>query len=251
MQTAALLGNLPETLRNELLDEFNKLVKNYRENRWEPAEMSGGKICEVVYTILSGYVSGTFPNHSSKPSNMVDSCRALEQAPATFGKAVRIQVPRVLIGLYEIRNNRGAGHMGSDINPNHMDATFVLAAAKWILSELIRLFHNVDTATAQEAIELVTERETPLIWSVNGIKRVLDPTLKKHQQTLVLLHQAGEATDKELQEWVEYTNFSVYQKKILIPGHRDRLWEYDTSNGKIVLSSRGVTEAEKILATKH
>ncbi|HEY8992490.1 MAG TPA: hypothetical protein VIM37_01425 [Candidatus Microsaccharimonas sp.] len=247
MNTEQLLGNLPVTLRTELIDEFNKLVKNYRESRWEPTEMGGGKICEIAHSILKGYVDGVFPGRSSKPNNMVDACKDLERAPASFGRSVRIQIPRVIVGLYEIRNNRGAGHVGSDIDPSHMDATYVLATAKWIVSELVRLFNDVTTEAAQEAIELITEREVPLIWTVDGVKRVLDPSLKKAPQTLILLHQVGTASDKDLQSWIEYTSLSMYQKRILLPGHKDRLWEYNATTGKVTISSRGVAEAEKIL----
>lgn len=248
MQKEELLGVLPESLRKELIDEFNKLVKNYRESKWEPSEMSGGKMCEIIYSILDGFVSGNFPAHSSKPSNMVDACRTLEQAPATFERTVRIQIPRILIALYEVRNNRGAGHVGGDVNPNHMDATFVINTAKWLMSELTRIFHSVDTDEAQKAVELITERETPLIWSVNGKKRVLNATLSKSAQTLLLLHQTSEAKDEDLFSWVEYSNFSVYKSKVLNPGHKQRLWEYDRVAGIVTLSSLGVAEAEKLLA---
>lgn len=37
-----LLGDIPKGLRKPLLTEFNKILKNYREHRWEPAELNGG-----------------------------------------------------------------------------------------------------------------------------------------------------------------------------------------------------------------
>jgi len=244
-----LLGALPDSLRKELIDEFNKLVKSYRESKWEPSEMSGGKMCEIVYSILDGHVNGVYPAHASKPTNMVAACRSLEAAPKTFEHTVRILIPRVLVALYDIRNNRGAGHVGGDVDPNHMDATFVINTAKWLMSELIRLFHSVSTDEAQSAVELITERETPMIWNVNGKKRVLKTSLSKSAQTLVLLHPTTEAKDEELFAWVEYSNFSVYKSKVLKPGHKQRLWEYDASTGMVTLSALGVAEAEKILAT--
>jgi hypothetical protein len=243
-----LLGNLPTSLRKELIDEFNKLVKSYRESKWEPSEMSGGKMCEIVYSILDGHVNGAYPAHASKPANMVAACRALETAPKTFEHTVRILIPRVLIALYDVRNNRGAGHVGGDVDPNHMDATFVLNTAKWLMSELIRLFHSVSTDEAQAAVELLAERETPMIWNVNGKKRVLKTSLSKSAQTLVLLHPTTEAKDEDLFTWVEYSNFSVYKSKVLKPGHKQRLWEYDTGTGVVTLSALGVLEAEKPLS---
>jgi hypothetical protein len=44
----AVLGGLPEVLRRELIDELNKIERHYREGRWEPAELDGGRLAEVV-----------------------------------------------------------------------------------------------------------------------------------------------------------------------------------------------------------
>ena len=83
-------------------------------------------MCEVVYTILRGHIDGAFPARAKKPANMVDACRSLETETG-FPRTIRIQIPRMVIALYEIRNNRGVGHVGGDVDPNHMDATAVVA----------------------------------------------------------------------------------------------------------------------------
>src|SRR5471032_1882998 len=100
---SAVLAGIPISLRDELLAAFNEIERNFRERRWEPSELNGGKLCEIVYTVLRGFVDGSYPAHASKPANMVDACRALEKADATrFPRAVRIQIPRVLTALYEV-----------------------------------------------------------------------------------------------------------------------------------------------------
>src|SRR6267154_5938231 len=138
MDPTKALGGLPPTLRAELLSALGEIVRNYREHRWEPSELNGGKLCEIVYTILRGHVDGSIPPHGTKPGNMVDSCRALEKADAKrFSRSVRIQIPRVLVALYEVRNNRGVGHVGGDVNPNAMDARLVLESSKWLVAELV------------------------------------------------------------------------------------------------------------------
>src|SRR5258706_1972309 len=174
-KNAALLAGIPSGLRDPLLDSYNSNVKNFRENRWEPSELNGGKFCEVVYTILRGHVEGSFPSAPSKPGNMVDACKALEHADSSlFPRSIRIQIPRMLVALYEIRNNRGVGHVGGDVVPNHMDAVAVLYIAKWILGELIRLFHNLTTSEAAAAVDLLVERTVPIIWEINGKRRILN-----------------------------------------------------------------------------
>jgi len=90
---ASVFGSLPPSLRDELLDAFNQIVKNYRERRWEPAELNGGKLSEVAYTILKGYADGKYPAKAKKPSNMVDACKRLETEAAHAPRSIRIQIP--------------------------------------------------------------------------------------------------------------------------------------------------------------
>ena len=96
------------------------------------------------------------------------------------------------MALYEVRNNRGVGHVGGDVDPNHMDATLVVASAKWVVAELVRLFHAVDTKTATEIVEALITREVPAVWEVNGKRRVLTGGLTMKQKALLLLYsEAG------------------------------------------------------------
>jgi hypothetical protein len=48
------LALLPQSLRDELFDEFDKITRNYREGRWEASELDGGRFSEVAYSILLG-----------------------------------------------------------------------------------------------------------------------------------------------------------------------------------------------------
>ena len=62
---ASILAGIPEPLRNELTKALNEILRNFRERRWEPSELNGGKLCEVVYTILRGHIDGKFPAKAS------------------------------------------------------------------------------------------------------------------------------------------------------------------------------------------
>src|SRR5262249_38061185 len=144
---------------------------------------------------------------ASKPPNMLDACRALEKAPASFPRSVRILIPRLLPVLYEVRNNRGVGHVGGEVNPNHMDAVFVLSAAKWVLAELIRIFHTVDVPTATALVDALVEREAAAVWIIGDKRRVLDVSLTMKEKTLLLLYQAnGPLREADLFTWVEHSN---------------------------------------------
>ncbi len=126
--TGTPFSGIPESLRVDLLKAFSQIVRNFRERRWEPSELNGGKLCEVVYAILEGRINGRFPSKATKPKNMVDACRAFEKAdPKLFSRSVRIQIPRMLITLYEIRNNRGVGHVGGAL-------ILIIWTREWFLS---------------------------------------------------------------------------------------------------------------------
>lgn len=242
-----LLGSIPPTLRNELLQVFNEITTNYRENRWEPAELNGGKFSEVVYSIIKGYVDGSFPARASKPNPFDQACRNLEQATG-FPRSVRIGIPRILIGLYDIRNSRSVGHVGGDVDPNAMDAAVVVAMAKWVMAELIRIFHQTDTVTASQAVEALTERTLPYIWEVDGVKRVLITGMTLGRKTLHLLYASTRpVNEKDLVEWVEVSRLANF-RRTLRQLHSDRLIEFNEKTGQITLSPKGVNEVEQTLA---
>lgn len=243
--TDMLLKDIPEGLLQPLLKAFNEVLKNLRQRRWEPSELNGGKLCEVVYTILKGFVDNSYPDTPSKPRNMVAACRSLEQAGGGFPRSIRILIPRMLIALYEIRNDRGVGHVGGDVDPNHMDALVVVQMSKWIMSELVRVFHDVDVEQATQIVESLIEKELPIVWEIAGRRRVLDHTLPKKDQMFLLLYQhSGPVQEKELVDWVEHSNATVFRKDVIKPAHKKRLIEYNQVEGLVHLSPNGIKYVE-------
>jgi hypothetical protein len=242
-----ILARIPEGLRGPMVETFTTIVRNYRENRWEPSELNGGKFCEVVYTILGGHIDGVFPQTPTKPRNMLEACKALENHGSQFPRAITIQIPRMLIALYEIRNNRGVGHIGGDVNPNPMDARVVLEMAKWILADLVRVFHpqSISIEDATSLVEAISDRTVPVVWSTGSSRRVLDPDLSMREQTLLLLYSVnGPVLADELFKWVEHSNFAVYKRDVLRRAHVARLLEFSETSGSVSLSPIGVREVE-------
>lgn len=244
------LGMIPEELRAPLLKAHREIQTNFRERRWEPSELNGGKLCEIVYTIISGYIAGAFPAKPSKPSNMVSACQALEHTPASATpRSVRIQIPRILVALYEIRNNRNVGHVGGDVDPNEMDAVAVLYMSRWIMAELVRVFHNVDMETAQKIVEALAERISPALWQVDGKTRILNTALSMKDKTLLLLYCSQKPLDEiALVGWLEHSNPSIYRRDILRKMHSARLVEYNNQTGQVTISPTGIKHVETQLS---
>lgn len=249
MNPGELLTGIPEPFRAELLKCYESICRNYSENRWEASELNGGKFAEAVYCVLRATLDGGFPSAISKPSNMLEACRALEQAPADPRRAgdrsLRILIPRLLPVLYEIRNNRGVGHVGGDVDPNHEDAEAVLAMANWVMAELVRIFHGMAPADAQAAVERIVSRRHPVIWKFEGGRRVLDTSLKTKDQVLLLLYTDADWVDTaDLQRWIEYSNLSVFRSSVLAQLHRERLIEHDIAGKRAKISPKGIMLVE-------
>ena len=47
----------------------------------------------------------------------------------------------------------GVGHVGADVDPNHMDALCVLQMSKWVFAELVRIFHGTTTEEAEATVD--------------------------------------------------------------------------------------------------
>jgi hypothetical protein len=238
---------LPATLAKDLLDAYAEIVTNFAEGRWEPSELNGGKLCEAVFTIIDGYMSDTYAKRASKPPNMPVACQKLETTYPKANRSPRIQIPRMIVALYEIRNNRGVGHAGGDVDPNQMDATAVLYRSKWLMAELVRLLHGMTTDAATELVEALVEREIAVVWKWGDKRRVLVTGLSWKQQVLLLLSSVTEATEADLLAWLEHKTLSNLRKDVLRPMHRGRLIDYDETTRVLRLLPPGITQAEALL----
>lgn len=246
---ATVLATVPSGLRDPLLAALNEISTNFAAHKWEPSELNGGKLCETAHTILRSYIEGTWAAKPSKPRDFKQACLDFEKEDKTkWPQSVRITAPRLLMALYEIRNNRGVGHAGGDVDANHMDATLVLSGAKWVVAELIRIFHGVTTAEATAVVDALVERLVPTIWTIGATRRVLVPGLSMKDQTLLLLYASADwVAEGNLVGAIEHSNASVYRRDVLAPAHKDRLVEYDATNRRAHISPLGVEYVEKRL----
>src|SRR4051794_20994835 len=135
-------STLSPGLRTALVSEYSSILQNFTEQRWTPSELSGGKFCEIVYTILDGFSKKSYAARPAKPRNFVEACKKLE-SNAGVPRSFQILIPRLLPPLYEIRNNRNVGHVGGDVDPSFLDSSAVLSITSWVMVELVRVLHAV------------------------------------------------------------------------------------------------------------
>lgn len=240
------LTAIPAALLDPLVEQFEEGLAEYRAGDWEKVGMKAGKFCEIAYTICHGHATGSFDAAPSKPRNMFDACRALEQHNRTKGRSICIQVPRILIGLYELRNNRAIGHVSGEIDPNHMDAEFFLRGMKWVMAEFIRYFSNKSVDESRDLVEAVTARTMPIVWNSGDTRRVLDPGKSAEEKALIFTYgEPGPVAVADLLRWSEYANGSRMRKDVLKNLHKKAWVHFDPKADTVQILPPGQRHVEQ------
>ncbi|MCR9088048.1 MAG: hypothetical protein NXH97_15040 [Rhodobacteraceae bacterium] len=222
------LSAIPPALLGPLIEQFEAALAEYRAGDWEKVGMKAGKFCELAYCICEGHATRSYANAPSKPRNIFDACRALEKHNGTRGRSVCIQIPRVLMSLYELRNNRAIGHVSSEIDPNHMDAEFFLRGMKWVMAEFIRFFSSLAVDDSRDLVEAVTARSLPVVWRSGNTRRVLDPAKSADEKMLILAYTESSAVAVvDLLKWSEYANGSRLRREVLKKLHMKAWIHFD------------------------
>lgn len=201
--------------------------------------MNGGKFCEACIRIIQYETTGgTFSPIGNSISNLIGKLRDFEKLPTTsVNESFRIHIPRVLITMYNIRNKRGVGHLGGDVNPNSSDSTLLVSCADWVMADLFRIYFQCSIDEAQIIVNALVKRRLDLIHEIDDVKKVLLTSLSQRNQTILLLSSVypKKVSTDELIKWIEPANKSYYKNSILRQLHRERLIEYESSGFCIVL----------------
>lgn len=238
-------------MRKKLIDAYLSLKQNLAEAKHESAGLAAGKLCEATIRHLQDKAFGSYTPFGKKIPNFADEARKIITASNAAGLAdsEKLIIPRCLVFLYTMRNQRGIGHIGGDVDPNQIDAATMGRAADWVICELIRVHHALSLEEAQDIVDSVSVRTIPDVWEVAGKRRVLREGMKTKDEALLLLYSASEGLvlTEDLVEWVEYSNASVFKSNILSRLHKDRMLEWNRDEDSIVLSPKGAKYVEDIL----
>lgn len=242
------LSNINKDLRTKLISSYLELKRRSSEAKYDSAGLSAGKFCEVLVRILQKEVLGNYTPFGTSISNMADECRKLVTSPkASAVESIRVILPRALVYLYTLRNKRGIGHVGGDVDANKIDLVAIVSTADWIICELIRIYHGLSLEEAQDLVDGISFKNIPDIWEVAGKKRVLKQGLNNPQKVLLLLYSETDSAvlTEDLCDWVEYSNLTVFKNKILNPLHKKRFIEFDKGTDTVYISPTGAKEVEE------
>jgi len=226
-----------------VLASFRDIQTNFVLQRWKASELDSGHFVEAVRRIIQVELNGK-PTPIGKPLPNFNDAELKRLENQTGNDSFRILMPRVLRSIYSLRSKRGVAHLGP-ISPNRMDSTLILYAVKWVLAELLRINSALDANDTQVLVDGIVQRDSPLIWDADGVKRVLAGNLRAQEKILVLLYDTSPMMLDGLRQSIEYGNATRF-RTICSSLHSERLLEM-SSSGKCTISPKGIAEAELIL----
>jgi hypothetical protein len=246
------LSSIPAALQSRLLTRYRELKAAFVNGQYDACGLRAGRLCEVLLRVLQNELTGAYTPLGTKLAAFDQECLKLERLPQTAGvEGLRVIMPRALNFLYTLRNKRGIGHEGGDVDANEIDAATAVRIADWCISELIRVVHAISLEEAQALLDAIAEREVPQVWSVANARRVLDPSLNYREQTLLLLYaEQGPVAVEDLLAWIEHPRMDNFRTQVLLPLHRARLIEYDRETETAVLSPTGAERVDEQIVPK-
>jgi hypothetical protein len=196
--------NIDIKLVEKLIEFYGELKQKYFLRQYEPSQLNCAKFAEVVMRILEYITKGNYTPFNKNVA-LDNLAKELEQIPKNkFQTSIRIHIPRILRSVYDIRSKRGVAHL-DEVNPNYMDATYVVSACDWIMAEFIRLYHIDDLEKAQKIVDSLVERKVPIIEEFDEDIKVLNTNLSVPDKILVILYNAhpNYVSTDDLKKWIK------------------------------------------------
>jgi len=249
----AALANVNAKFRTKIISQFIGLKGALSIGNDKLVGIEAGHLCETVLRLLQNEIAGTYIKFGTSIGNFADECRKIVSSSNTaVNESLRTIIPRALVFVYTIRNKRGIGHVGGDVDANRIDSITIAQSCDWIVCELIRSFHGLSLEEAQDLVDGLATRHLPDVCEVAGKKRILKQGLSYKEQVLIFCYQdiASAILVEDLFDWAEYSNFSLFKTNVLSVLHKERMIEYDKINQCVTISPLGIKEVEENILVK-
>jgi hypothetical protein len=243
----AALHGLPDIFRTKIVSNYLSVRDAFASGDNDTTGLRSGVFAEILLRLLQERLTGTHTPFGSRLPTFDAECLRLQNLPTTSGhESLRLVIPRALVFLYTIRNKRGIGHAGGEVEANSIDAATCVRICDWCLCELMRMYHRLSLEEAQALLDAIAVRTVPAVWLVNGRRRVLDTSLDYRSQALLLLYSSHESAvlEEDLRDWIEYPTPARFRERVLGPLHSARLVDWDRDSGSVSLSPIGAEQVE-------
>ncbi len=244
------LTGIDKIFRDRIVKAYIDLRSAYITGEYDAAGLRAGIFAESLARLIEQELTGKHTPFGTSLSNFADLCRSFEKIDKSRGiETLRVIIPRALLFIYTLRNKRGIGHVGGDVEANQIDAASCIRTADWCICELVRIYHKLSLEEAQEILDAIAVRQLPDIWNVGGKRRVLRVGLSYSNQVLLLLHgcESSVVLSEDLADWIEHPRIRDFRTKVLAKLHSQRMVEWDQESDSVLLSPLGVKHVEDVV----
>lgn len=155
-----------------------------------------------------------------------------------------LAIPRVARAIYTLRSKKKVAHFKL-IDPNEIDASYVVAACDWILASLLFLFHTSNVSEIGTIIKNLIKKQIPLVEEFEDGDIVVLEKVSFREEMLLILHKLNERVDrKRLTEILKPKTPQLFSTTI--NDVKNEKFAHENSNG-IKLTSKGIQKAEEII----
>ena len=229
-------------LVERLLKRYTKLKRNYDLRKYEECLESVGKFIEIMLRVLEFITKNQYTSFDKKVS-LNKSIEKLEQLPKNeYPESIRIMIPRTLYTLYTFRSKRGGAHV-KDITPYYIDATYIIHSTDWIISEMLRVYH--DEEINQEKVNAIVDKKVPPIEKIQGDFVILNNELSTPNKILLVLYENHPdfIETKKLKKWINSSNSNI----LVALSRLDKSSKIYRKEGKNRITKKGIEIVENQL----
>ena len=158
-----LSAEIDQTVVNDLVETYEELVSQHRSGNLEVALTKAGRFVENTLRAIEFIRTGAILTEIKQVQATV---RQIEN-DINLPDSLRLLIPRVVFGMmYDLRNKRDAVHV-KEIDPRRIDSFLCVAAAGWVMAELLRLYHSSDDAAVTSSMLALSRTSIPYVESID------------------------------------------------------------------------------------
>lgn len=172
------------------LKYYQSATEKFTGREWDRVAQDLGRFAEAVTKAIMAF-GNIIPTATGRQFKVANELRRFENHQPQLPEVLRMVVPKALIFITELVNNR-LGRHDTDLDPHEMDASAVMPIASWTLAELVRFCSpNTDRDDAATLIQELTVKVVPFFEVIEGRTYIHNGhELKPDELGLLLLYHA-------------------------------------------------------------
>jgi hypothetical protein len=185
-----LVSKFKATNVDSALKYYQSATEKFLSREWDRVAQDLGRFAEAVTKAIMD-LGNIMPSATGRQFKVSNELRRFESHQPPLPEVLRMVVPKALIFITELVNNR-LGRHDTELDPHEMDASAVMPIGSWVLAELVRFCSpSTDQDAATALIQAITAKTMPFFEVIEGRTYVQNGhELKADELALLLMYHA-------------------------------------------------------------